>query len=414
MSRGLRGEILRKKVDFHYYLCRRPGGGMEIYMEKKWIKITVLAVAGCLCVKYSETAIKAVSMLISTLKPLLLGCALAYVLNIFMKKLETLYFPKREDAWVQKTRRPACVFASILLVLIFILLFFGLVIPTLGDSLKVLTRDIPTAFNRFQKWIVKLLTDMPELQEQVKDLKIDWNSIYNKAGSFLSKGIGGFFNSAFSMVNVLFSGAYTMLMAVIFAIYLLFQKETLKRQLHKVLAAYVPERSYEKLEVFLKIAHECFTNFITGQLTEAVIIGSLCAAGLFILRVPYAAMTGVIVGVTALIPVVGAYLGAVLGAFMILTVSPFKALVFIIYLVILQQLEGNLIYPKVVGSSIGLPGMWVLAAVTVGGGLFGVVGMLTGVPLAATFYKWSSMCVNQKLLRETMSGGESEAVSKKR
>ena len=369
-------------------------------MEKKWLKIALLAVTGCLCVKYSGTAIDALILVTATLKPLLLGCALAYVLNIFMKRLEKIYFPKKTDPWVVKTRRPVCVFSSILLVLIFILVFFGLVIPALSDSLQVLTRDIPKSFNRFQKWAVKLLTDNPQLQEQVKSLKIDWNSLYSKTGSFLSKGIGGIFSSAFSIVNQVVSGAYTVLMAVIFAIYLLFQKETLKRQLNKVLKAYFREESHEKLLSFLKLAHTTFTNFITGQLTEAVIIGSLCALGLVILRVPYAAMAGVTVGVTALIPVMGAYLGAFIGAFLILTVSPGKAVVFVIYLVILQQVEGNLIYPKVVGGSIGLPGMWVLAAVTVGGSLFGIVGMLLGVPLAATLYKWFGMSVNQRLVRK--------------
>lgn len=369
-------------------------------MEKKWLKITLLAVAGCLCVKYSGTVMDVLLLVAATVKPLLLGCALAYVLNIFMKRLEQIYFPKRTDLWVVKTRRPVCVFSSILLVLIFILVFCGLVIPALSDSLQVLTRDIPKSFNRFQKWVVKLLTDMPELQDQVKSLKIDWNSLYSKAGSFLSQGIGGIFNSAFSIVNQIVSGAYTVLMATIFAIYLLFQKETLKRQVNKVLKAYLREKNHEKLVSFLKLAHTTFTNFITGQLTEAVIIGSLCAVGLLILRVPYAAMAGVIVGVTALIPVMGAYLGAFIGAFLILTVSPAKAVVFVIYLVILQQVEGNLIYPKVVGGSIGLPGMWVLAAVTVGGGLFGIAGMLIGVPLAATLYKWCGMSVNRRLVRK--------------
>jgi predicted PurR-regulated permease PerM len=372
-------------------------------MEKKWLKLAVLAVAGCLCVKYSETVFRLLSMLLSALKPLLLGCMLAYVLNIFMKRLESIYFPKKQEAWVEKTRRPVCVFGSVLLVLVCVVLFSALVIPALVESLNVFTKDIPTLFERFQKWVVKLLDDMPGLQNEVQSMEIDWNSLYSKAGSFLSKGIGGLFNSVFSFANLLISGAYTLLLSVIFAIYLLFQKETLKRQAHKVLVAYFPERWYQKLETFLQLAHESFTSFITGQLTEAVIIGTLCAVGLLILRVPYAVMVGVIVGVTALIPVVGAYLGAALGAFMILTVSPTKALVFIIYLIILQQVEDNLIYPKVVGNSIGLPGMWVLASVTVGGGLLGVVGMLLGVPLAATLYKWFGMTVNQRLETKEMT-----------
>lgn len=370
-------------------------------MKKKAISIAVLAVLSCLCVKYSDQVFSMVYLVWSTLKPLIYGFAVAYALDILMKKLEKIYFPHKMSAWVQKTRRPVCVFGSVFLVLFLVVFLLLLVLPAIGDSIYVLTKDIPKAFIRFQNWIGGLAADAGfiELQQFVNELQIDWQDLYQKLVSFLTKGIGSLFNSAFSVANVMTSFIITGAVAVIFAIYMLFQKENLKRQVRKMSSVYMPAKWREKTEGFLVLAHETFTSFITGQVTEAIILGTLCGVGMFVLRLPYALMIGVIVGVSALIPVMGAYIGAFLGAFMILTVSPLKALVFLVYLVVLQQLEGNLIYPRVVGGSIGLPGIWVLAAVTVGGGLFGVAGMLIGVPLTATMYKWIRSDVNDRIAR---------------
>lgn len=351
--------------------------------------IAVLAVLSCLSVKYSETIFSVAVLLIETVKPLIIGFVLAYILDILMKKLEKIYFSKRDEIWVLKTRRPACVFGSIFIVFFAVVMVIVLVVPALGESIQVLTGGIPKAFDRFLVWISGVAGEAgyEEVQAYVSALKIDWDSLYQKLAEFLSKGVGGFFTSAFSVANVMISFIFTGVVALIFAIYMLFQKETLRSQLKNLAKVYLPDVWNQKLMDFLAVAHDTFTNFISGQITEALILGTLCAAGMFLLRLPYALLTGVIVGVTALIPVMGAYIGACLGAFMIVTVSPAKALVFLLYLVILQQIEGNVIYPKVVGGSIGLPGIWVLASVTVGGGLFGVVGMLLGVPLTATVYK---------------------------
>lgn len=368
-------------------------------MKRSWIRIAILAIISCLVIKYSDKVFAMLGMFVDILQPLIVGFMIAYVLDILMKRLEKIYFPKRQDAWVKKTRRPVCVFASILLVLVFIVFLFVLVVPALGDAVIVLTKDIPKAFARFQVWIVGVAAEagFENVQEFFTSLEIDWNSIYEKITAFLSTGIGSLFNSAFSVANVVVSVAATGVISVIFAIYMLFQKENLVRQLKKTAKAYLPLQWEEKGEKFLALAHDTFTNFISGQLLEACILGSLCIIGMLILRLPYAMMTGVIVGVSALIPVMGAYIGAFVGAFVILTVSPAKALIFLIFLVILQQVEGNLIYPKVVGGSIGLPGIWVMAAVTVGGGLLGVPGMLLGVPLTATLYKWIRDDVNERL-----------------
>ncbi len=362
-----------------------------------WVIVAVLAAAVCLCVKYSDHGIQMIRSFLGTVKPLVYGFAIAYVLNIFMKKLEKLYFPGKTSFWVERSRRPVCVFSSILLVLVFIVLLTFLVVPSLTSSIRVLTKDIPRVVGDFQVWLVELLDGNPDIQDYVEGLEIDWKSIYDKVGGFLSSGITSIFNSAFSVANLVVSFIFTGVVALIFSIYMLCQKERIGGQLEKIARAYVPERIRDSVGGFLRLANETFTSFITGQLLEAVILGTLCGAGMFLLRMPYALMTGVIVGVSALIPVMGAYIGAFVGAFMIVTVSPLKAVEFLVYLVILQQLEGNLIYPRVVGGSIGLPGIWVLASVTVGGGLFGVPGMLLGVPLTATVYKWLRNNVNKKL-----------------
>ena len=368
-------------------------------MKRSWILIAVLAVLSCLGIKYSENIFEVIILLFDTVKPLIVGFMLAYVLDILMKKLEKLYFPKRPDTWIVKTRRPICVFGSILIVLLAVVLVVLLVLPALGEAVQVLTKGIPSAIDRFLDWISSVAGEAGflEAQQFLNSLKIDWESLYQNLVGFLTKGLGGLFNSAFSIANVMVSFVFTGIVALIFAIYMLFQKENLRRQLKKLVKVYLPKSWNDQIMEFMTLAHGTFTSFISGQILEALILGSLCACGMFLLRLPYAMMTGVIIGVSALIPVMGAYIGACLGAFMIMTVSPFKALVFLIYLVILQQIEGNLIYPKVVGGSIGLPGIWVLAAVTVGGGLFGVSGMLLGVPLTATVYKWIRNDVNVRL-----------------
>lgn len=374
-------------------------------MEKRWIKFGVLAAVLCLVIKYSDEIFRAGGLILGTVQPLLFGCVLAYILNIFMKKLEKLYFPRREEAWVVRTRRPVCVSVSIVSVLLLTVFFVGMIIPALGECIHILTRDLPGFLSEVQRWLIQVLQDTPELQDYVEGLDIDWAQITRKVGDLLGQGLESLFNSAFSAANMVISGIATLVIAVIFSIYLLFQKEKLQGQIMKTAAAYLPERPRKRAGEFLCLANETFTSFITGQLTEACIIGVLCTVGMLVLRLPYAQITGMTVGVTALIPVMGAYMGAALGAFMIMTQSPVQALIFLIFLVILQQVEGNLIYPRVVGGSIGLPALWVLASVTLGGGLFGIPGMLLGVPLLATLYKWFRREVNERLEKKKRTFG---------
>lgn len=199
-------------------------------------------------------------------------------------------------------------------------------------------------------------------------------------------GFGGVMSSVVSVVGSVISSVVTVAVALIFSIYLLTGKEKLISQSKRMISTYLPKAD-KKIFYVLNTLNDSFHRFIVGQCTEAVILGGLCMIGMWIFRFPYAVMVGVLIGFTALIPIAGAYIGAGVGAFMILTESPLQALLFLVFIVVLQQLEGNLVYPKVVGSSIGLPGIWVLAAITIGGGLMGVLGMLLAVPLLATVYK---------------------------
>ena len=204
----------------------------------------------------------------------------------------------------------------------------------------------------------------------------------------------------FKTVSSVASGVVTALLGLVFSLYLLMTKDRIRGQFHRTMLHYLPEKITSRIEHVAKVLDDCFHRYIVGQCTEAVILGLLCTLGMSLLRLPYATMISALIAFTALIPIAGAYIGAGIGAFLILVVSPVQALTFLIFIVVLQQLEGNLIYPKVVGDSIGLPGIWVLAAVTIGGGVMGVMGMLLGVPLAAAIYR---------LIREDMNKADEKA-----
>ena len=216
---------------------------------------------------------------------------------------------------------------------------------------------------------------------------INWDEVVKKGADLVLNGVGGAMDSIVSVVTSFFSSAVTTLIAIIFAIYVLASKEKLGANITTLMNTYLGDKLPGKINYVVGVVHDSFRNYIVGQCVEAVILGLLCIIGMSLLKLPYASMIGTLVGFTALIPVAGAYIGAIVGVFMIFTVSPIQAVIFVVFLVVLQQIEGNLIYPKVVGSSIGLPGIWVLAAVTIGGGIMGVGGMLLGVPLSAAMYQ---------------------------
>lgn len=362
--------------------------------DKKIIKYTIFIAILVLIIINIKFASTMVLKIFQISMPLILGAIFAYILNLLLTRIEKIYFPNTKNKFILKTKRAVCTILSIFSIILILFLLFYIVIPEIVSAFTIFAKAIPPAFDKFQYWLLQYSDKVPQFESYIEKLYINWDDLFQKILGFTSNGITGIVNSTFSIVGSIFSVIVNIGIGLIFSIYILFNKETLKRQTNKVGRRYFIK--YKKgITNVLNVADECFSSFIVGQCTEAVILGCLCTVGMMIFKFPYAPMVGAVIGVTALIPMVGAYIGCIFGILMIATVEPIKALLFIIFIIVLQQLEGNLIYPKVVGSSIGLPGMWVLAAITIGGGLFGVLGMLFGVPLAATLYKLLRQDVNK-------------------
>lgn len=346
---------------------------------------TVLVFGLYLAIHYWPGVVKLASALLSAAMPLILGCVIAYLVNILMSMYERSFFPGSKSSYVQSLRRPVCMLGAFTTLFAIVGLICVLIVPQLVSCVKLIVEQIPG----FMSNVLALADSWDIVPDNILDKlrSIDWASRLDQIASLLTSGLGDVMGVVVDTVSSVLSGIVTALVSLIFSIYLLGSKETLCRQAHRLMTHFLHERLCRKVEYVLDILNNCFRRYIVGQCLEAVIIGFLCALGMGLLRLPYASMIGALVGFTALIPIAGAYIGALVGAFMILTVSPLKALIFLVFLVILQQVEGNLIYPRVVGSSMGLPGIWVLAAVTVGGGIMGIGGMLLGVPLAAAAYR---------------------------
>ena len=355
--------------------------------KKRFIYFIILLALLILCIKYSDSILGFAGFLWSLVTPLILGCVIAYILNILVTRIESLPCFTREGTLLRKVRRPVSILGSLAVILAIGVLVILIVIPQLIQAIGVIAKEIPTVVSEINVWLSSFDKDWPQLQKFLESLNVNWPQILQKAASYLTNGLSSVFSSTMYIVSTISSIAVTAVVALIFSIYILSGREKLFHQFQTLASTYLNEKFYKGMCVVLKTAHDTFTRFIVGQCTEAVILGTLCTIGMLLFRFPYATMVGTLIGATALLPVVGAYLGAAVGAFMIFTIDPLKALGFLIFIAILQQLEGNLIYPRVVGSSVGLPGIWVLAAVTVGGGLGGIIGMLLAVPVTATLYK---------------------------
>lgn len=342
-----------------------------------------------LVIRYWDGAVSLLSLAVSAATPLIVGAVIAYILNILMSFFERLYFPKSKSKVVIGSRRIVCMLLAFLSLIGIVALIIGIVVPELVNCIKYLFAEVPTAVMDLLDYLEKneALAQYVIVVEEylVENFSGMEDKLVSGAQSLLS-GVGGFMGSVASAVGSVFSGIVTLLVAIIFSIYILLGKEKLGAQVRKLISTYCKKQS-KKIFYVADVLDDSFHHFIVGQCTEAVVLGLLCMVGMWIFRFPYAMMIGVLIGFTALIPIAGAYIGAGVGAFMMLTKSPLTAVLFLIFIVVLQQLEGNLIYPRVVGSSIGLPGIWVLAAITVGGGLMGVAGMLLAVPVTAAIYK---------------------------
>lgn len=366
-------------------------------MKSRWklcLQVGISIFILFLCIHYWDSLINLVKLVIAAASPLLMGCVFAYILNIPMSFYERHYFPKSNKSAAAKSRRPVCMLLSFFSVAAVFVLLLYIVVPELRKCIMLLLNNVPKVLEKAGDYLADVTWLSDSLQNALEDM--DWKTMLSNLVHSVLGGIGSAGDYAVSVISKVLSSAANALIAFIFSIYILSGKERLGRQLRAVADRYLRTGWIGKISHVLAIADDCFHRYIVGQCTEAVILGVLCTLGMMLFRFPYAAVVGVTVGFTALIPVAGAYIGGAVGFLLIFTVSPTTAILFVVYLVILQQLEGNIIYPKVVGTSLGLPGIWVLAAVIIGGGISGVGGMLAGVPLAACVYR---------LLREDVRRG---------
>ena len=329
------------------------------------------------------------ALIVSAAAPLIAGCVIAYAVNILMAFYEK-HLPRRIGKLkLEKGRRAVSLLLAVCSLAVIVALLLTIVIPELIEGVRLLAREAPPALERLVAWIGEKTTVDGEsvLPEGVTTwlgaLSLDSEGLLQWTLSQIDRIVPAVVN----VVSSVFSIVVSVMLSAIFAVYLLCGKEKLAAQINTLMDVYLKPRRAAAIRHVLETLNECFHSYIVGQCLEALILGALCTLGMLIFRFPYAVMVGTLVGFTALIPIAGAYIGAFVGAFVIFTVDPLKALLFLVYIVVLQQIEGNLIYPRVVGTSLGLPGIWVLAAVMIGGHVDGVVGMMLGVPLCAALYR---------------------------
>lgn len=341
--------------------------------------------------------------------PILLGLVFAFILNVLMIQVETRLFAGLNRRYTKiwpKFRRPVSILIALLIVMSAIALILLIVVPELVRTLTNLTNQIPSFFNGLQANLTQLGDEYPTIGEYFRNIKIDWTSTSQMLALYGQQLAGALVGSTVAVTTNVFHGAITFVLSFVIAMNLLMQKEKLQNQAKRVLYAYLPQRFNQSFLRLCSLVYRAFSNFIAGQCTEACILGTLCFIGMNIFRFPYALLVSVLVVFMALIPILGSFLSTVIGALLILIVSPIQAVWFVVFFVVLQQLEGNLIFPHVVGSKVGLPALWVLVAVTIGGNLFGVIGMLVNIPLFSVLYTLVRENVDKRLNKARYKAGQ--------
>lgn len=337
-----------------------------------------------------------ITYIIKIFMPFIIGVMIAFVLNVLLNVVENKLFKKLNEkngkVW-KKIKRPTSLITTFIIIIALIAFILGLLIPQLKNTATIFTEN----FDSYKKESIKILDKIGIDDKDIKVLNKNIEKIKEEVTSYVGDNKQEIVQTTFGVASSVVGTITSLVLGIVFAIYILLKKEDLARQSRKVLKAYLPEKKEKRIREIANLSNKTFGNFISGQCLEALIIGVLCFIGMFILQIPYASTISVLVGFTALIPVFGAFIGTVIGAFLILMVDPTKAIIFIIFILILQQLEGNLIYPKVVGKSVGLPGIWVMVAVTVGASIAGVLGMLLSVPICSVLYSILKTDVNNRI-----------------
>ena len=372
-------------------------------IDKKTIRNLFLIAAGCICFYFilneTDKLKLAWTGIMGLLSPFIVGAAIAFILNVPMRGIEAKLGKIKSDG----LRRAAAIVLTLLSFVVVIVGVVLLLVPQIGETFEILMPKIVAFFQRIQELVLGFLKDNPDLLKTVSSFvdleKMNLGGIIEKVMNMLGNSMSSIATSTFSVVGGITGALVDGLIGLVFAFYCLASKETLCRQGKKLLYAFLPERVCDEVLRILALTNRTFSNFISGQCVEACILGGMFAVALFILRMPYVTLISVLIAVTALIPLVGGFIGCFFGAFFILVNNPMQALIFVIVFLVIQQIEGNLIYPKVVGGSIGLPGMWVLAAVTIGGDLMGVVGMFLMIPLSSVVYTLLREITNKRLAK---------------
>ena len=352
-----------------------------------------------------EYAAKFLKTGLQLLFPFLVGTAIAFILNVPMRFIETkvlggLLGMKEKN----RLKRPISLLLAIVFVLVIVAVVSLVVVPELTGTLIGLKRLVPAFFENLQIQSERVFAQYPEIVDYINSIEVDWKALMEEVAAFITVGAGSILSSTVTAAVSIASGLATLSISFIFSLYILLQKETLARQFKRLFYAYFPEKTVDRGLTVLRMTERIFSKFFTGQCAEAVILGTMFFVTLTVLRMPFALLIGVLIAFTALIPIFGAFIGCAVGIFLMLMVSPVQAFWFTIIFFVLQQIEGNLIYPHVVGGSVGLPSIWVLAAVSLGGSMMGIVGMLVFIPLCSVGYALLKENVGHQLDRKHISG----------
>ena len=376
--------------------------------------LILFAAVVVLCVMYSGQIVRWIFLGIDILEPFAVGGMIAFVLNLPMKFVEERLLGRWKGKAADKLRRPLSLLAAIVFVAVLIVIVVMAVLPQLGRTINDLGQKIPEFFQQVVAWLGDLERQYPQLGQYLgpfldsgESLEQSWASMDQLAArlmDFLKEGVVSVITTTIGVASGIIGTFVKGIISFIFALYILAAKEKLADQGKRILHAFAPEKVEKGTLSLCSLLYRNFSHFITGQCVEAVIIGTIFVITMSLFRMPYAVMIGVLIAFTALIPVVGAFIGCILGAFLILVDAPEMAFWFVVLFLIIQQIEGNLIYPRVVGESVGLPAIWVLAAVSVGGSLFGFAGMLVFIPLVSTGYMLLRDEVNARNRRREASG----------
>ena len=364
--------------------------------KKDIIKLILFTVIIIFAFIYIKTIGSFLAYLINIFMPFIIGIFIAFILNVLLNFVENKLFKKLNNknykTW-SKLKRPVSVIITFIIIITIIVFILGLLIPQLQNTVILFTKN----FDTYKEQTIEILNNFGINSESINNYSTSINNLKNEITSYINNNRNEIMQITIGVASSFLGSITSIIIGIVFAIYILLKKEDLSRQFKKILKAYLPEKYERRIEEIANLSNITFGNFISGQCLEALIIGLLCFIGMLLLQIPYASTISVLVGFTALIPVFGAFIGTFIGAFLIFMVEPFKALIFIIFIIILQQLEGNIIYPKVVGKSVGLPSIWVMVAVTIGASIYGVLGMILSVPLCSILYSIIKTDVNLKI-----------------